>query len=1170
MKRTTLLVALLLAVATAAVAAPALRFRHYGVDDGLSSGYVNAIARDRAGFIWLGTAFGLNRFDGHRFVSYRHSPSDPHSLPRDYVRHLLTDRQGRLWIGTEEGLSLYRPESDDFENAIPDLYVRQISESSTGRLWLATNRGLAEFDPSTMKIAATWKHDGNDPASLSTDDTLCTLEDGTGTLWVGTNRGGLNRLGEDRRSFHRYRADGKPGSVSHDNVLSLTEDSRGRLWAGTVDGLDLYDRASDSFRVYREEAGSTGVIFTMTEDPEGGLWFGSYGGLNRFDPASGSSWTFKRDSAEPTGIVDDRIRSLFLSDEGLLWVGTTNGLDVLDLSTRRFGLVRHRPNVPDSLSDSYVWCFLRDSKGRLWIGTKSGLEIFDLQAERSIARYQHDETKPGSLSENSVFDVLEDREGRIWVATDGGGLDLLDEKSGTFTHFRNDPEDPASLSDNEVRTIHEDREGGLWIGTVRGGLNRRRPDGGFDRFPHDPKEPRSIGHPNVYSILEDRAGTLWIGTRGGLARLDRSRGDFDRFQNDPAKPDSLSDDTVFSIHEDADGVLWLGTRGGLNRFDPKAGGFRAYRTNDGLADDTVYAVLEGADGELWLSTNKGLSRFDRNAGTFANFDRRDGLQGSEFNSNAALRDPSGMLFFGGTEGLNAFLPREIGKNIQKPPVAITSFLLFNEPVPIGNGSPLEKAAAVMDAITLEHADAVFAFEFAALSYRQPEANRFRYRLEGFDDDWIPTGAGDRKAVFTNVPHGRYRFRVVASNDDGVWNEEGVSVAVTILPPWWLTWWMKLVYALLLLGAPFAFYFVRLTAYRRRQAVLEAQVAERTAEVVRQKEEIEAKASELKSANERLVELGAFKEGMTGMIVHDLKNPLNAILSGLDAPGSALPGGAMRSAARQMRNLVSDILDVQRFDEARMPVVLQSVGLREIAEGSIEQVSFLARGRRLENELPADATVEVDQELVERVLVNLLTNAIKFTEEEGRIVIREAAGTSGSSDGALVRVEVVDDGAGIPAERLDHVFDRFAQVEARGSGGARSTGLGLTFCRLAVEALGGCIGVESKLREGTIIWLTLRRADAASASGVRAPERTRASVVPGSPVGLTADERRLLAPYAAELAAIPIYRVSALNAVLARLEGETGARGVTWPARVRDAVFLADEARFRALLEEVRS
>ncbi|MFA6958426.1 MAG: two-component regulator propeller domain-containing protein [Thermoanaerobaculia bacterium] len=1170
MKRALLAFVFLLAASATVLAEPSLRFRHYGVDEGLSSGYVNAIARDRAGFIWVGTAFGLNRFDGHRFVTYRHEASDPSSLARDYVRHLLTDRKGRLWIGTEEGLSLYRPESDDFENAIPDLYVRQICESTTGRLWLATNRGLAEFDPGTMKVVGTWQHDEKDPATLSSDDALYALEDSTGSLWVGTNRGGLNRLESDRRSFRHYRADGKPGSIGHDNVLSLTEDSKGRLWAGSVDGLDLYDRATDSFRVLREEAGSTGVIFAITEDIDGGIWFGSYGGLNRFDPAGGSSWTFKHDSAEPTGVVDDRIRSLFISDEGLLWVGTTNGLDVLDLSTRRFGLVRHRPGVPESLADSYVWCFLRDSKGRLWLGTKTGLENFDLRAERSTARYAHDETKPGSLSENSVFDVLEDRDGRIWVATDGGGLDLLDEKTGTFTHFRHDPADPASLSDNEVRTLFEERSGTLWIGTVRGGLNRRRPDGGFDRFPYDAKNSRSIGHANVYSIHEDRAGTLWIGTRGGLARLDRSRGDFDRFQNDPAKPDSLSDDTVFSIHEDAGGALWLGTRGGLNRLDPATGRFRAYRSKDGLADDTVYAVLAGADGELWLSTNKGLSRFDPNAGTFDNFDRRDGLQGNEFNSNAAMRDPSGLLFFGGTAGFNAFLPREIGKNLRKPPVAITSFLLFNKPVPIGNGTPLEKAPPVMSAITLGHADSLFAFEFAALSYRQPEANRFRYRLEGFDDDWISTSAGDRKAVFTNVPHGRYRFQVVASNDDGVWNDEGVAVEVTILPPWWLTWWMKLVYVLLVLGAPFAFYFARLKAYRRRQAELEAQVAERTAEVVRQKEEIEAKAGELKTANEKLVELGAFKEGMTGMIVHDLKNPLNAILSGLQTPELLVGGGAMRSAARQMRNLVSDILDVQRFDEARMPVELQPVRLRDIADRAIEQVSFLARGRRLENELSTDTAVEVDPELVERVLVNLLTNAIKFTTEEGRIAIREAASAPNAPAGTFVRLEVADDGAGIPAERLDHVFDRFAQVEARGSGGSRSTGLGLTFCRLAVEALGGRIGVESKLREGTTFWFTLRRADPASTGGAHEPEGARASVALAAAAGLTLEERRLLAPYATELEEIPIYRVSALNAVLARLESEPGARGLSWPARVRDAVFLADEAGFRALLEEVRS
>jgi len=1157
MRRTIpLFLALVVVSRIAAASSPALRFRHYGVDDGLSSGFLNTIARDRAGFIWLGTAFGLNRFDGHRFVTYRHADSNPHSLPRDYVRHLLADRNGRLWIGTEAGLCRFRPESDDFESFLPGTYVRQIAESPTGHLWLATSRGVMEFDPVAGRVVKEWRHDERDPASLSSDDVLFTHQDSQRLLWVGTNRGGLNRLGDDGRSFHHYRADGKPGSVSHDNVLSLAEDSKGRLWIGTVDGLDLYDRATDSFRVLRQEAGSTGVIFALSEDQEGGLWFGSYGGLNRLDEATGTSWTFRHDSAEPSGIVDDRIRSLYRSDEGLLWIGTTNGLEVLDLTTRRFGLVRHRPGVAESLADSYVRCFWRDSRGRLWVGTKGGLEIFDVKEQRSLTRFQHDARDPGSLRDNNVSSVVEDHEGRIWAATDGEGLDLLDEAKRSFTHFRHDPADPASISDNEVRTLFVDREGTLWIGTARGGLNRRRPDGGFDRFLADPKRPRSLAHPNVSVIHEDRKGSLWVGTRGGLARLNRSTGDFDRFQHDPRSAGSLSEDTVLSMAEDAAGALWIGTRGGVNRRDPVSGLFRAYRASDGLADDTVYAALEDADGKLWLSTNKGLSRLDPKSGTFDSFDRRHGLQGNEFNAGAALRDPSGLLFFGGTAGFNAFFPREIRRNLVRPNVAITGFLLFNEPVPIGGASPLKKAPPVLDAITLKHADSVFAFEFAALSYRQPDANRFRYRLEGFDTSWISTGAADRKAVFTNVPAGHYRFRVVAANDDGVWNEEGATAAVTILPAWWLTWWMKLVYALLILGAPFAFYFVRLKAYRRRQADLEAQVAERTSRIAGQKDEIEAQASDLRTANERLVELSAFKEGLMGMIVHDLKNPLNAILNGLEP----LP------SARHMHNLVMNILDVQRFDEAKMPVEPQPVGLREIAASAIEQVSFLARGRRLENQLPPETSVWIDPGLVSRIFVNLLTNAIKFTREDGRIVIREAPDETG-----FVRVEVADDGAGIPASRLDHVFDRFGQVQARDSGGTRSTGLGLTFCRQAVEAMGGRIGVTSKIQEGTTFWFTLRKADVASADGARAPDSgalASAAPEPRAATPFTAEEKRLLAPYAAELATIPIYRVSALNAVLARLDSELGARGSSWSSRVRDAVFLADEARFRSLLEEV--
>lgn len=1145
-------------------AQPAIQFQQFGVDEGLSSGYINGIAKGPNGFMWFGTAFGLNRFDGYRFISYRHAADQSNSLAHDYIRDIYVASDGRLWIATEGGLSEYRPQTDDFASHFNGVYVRQIAEDATGQLWLATDQGVYLFDPVAERVVSQYSAQEASEIGLTTNDTLAIVVDHLGLVWVGVNRGGLHRLDPSTGRIERYRANGELGAISHDSVLSLYEDADHQLWVGTANGLNRYQRDENHFSLLAPAGSSmsSAVVFAIIEDADGLLWFGSYGGLNRYSAQGGYGFAVSHDVADRNGLTDNRVRSLYIDEEGLLWVGTSSGLALHDLRSADFGLYRHRPDRADSLSDSYVWSIFRDSQERLWIGSTGGLEWFDLDRGKSLRRFVHDPADPSSLSHNTVHAIAEDRQGQIWVATDGVGLNRFDPITGGFQRFRHDPNDPASLSDDQVKSIYEDSAGTLWVGTVRGGVNRQQPDGSFVSFKPNPDDERSLPHSNVYAMAEDRAGRLWLATRDGMARYDAESNDFERFQHRPDDPESISDNTVLSLIVDRAGIFWLGTRGGLNRLDPDTGRFDHWRIADGLANDTVFALAEASDGALWLSTNAGLSRFDPSTERFENFSKADGLQSNEFNSSSAFADRDGRLYFGGPDGLNAFYPDKVRRSSAPVTLALTDVLLFNQSVGVGDDSPLVAPLTHLSTLRLGPEDSIFAFEFSALNFRQPERNRFRYRLEGFNNDWLEATARDRKAVYTRVPHGDYLFRVNAAIGAGDWSENSFALPLTIDPPWWLTWWMKTVYWLVGIGGPVAFYLIRLSAYQRRQRELEEQVAARTQQVVAQKDQIEGQAEALQSANQQLVRLDEFKQDMTGMIVHDLKNPLNAILSGLDGRLETSNRSVLRKSARQMLYLVMNILDVQKFEQAQMIPDRRPCALHDLAAGAVDQVSFLTGGRRVENRLSQSGWVLADPGIIDRVLVNFLTNAIKFTNDSGHITLQQ------SGDSAdWIRIEIVDNGKGISAVDQEHIFERFGQAEVRDSGRTGSTGLGLSYCELAVVAHGGEIGVESAVGQGTTFWFTLARA-VESGKAVDAQLRSGSGAELGvASIQLTAAEHERFMPLLAQLIDTPAYKVTALNRLLEEVDCDVGAPAQEWLAAVRDALAAADESRLAHLLSE---
>ena len=774
-------------------------FVHLTAADGLSHNIVYCILQDRYGFMWFGTQDGLSRYDGYAFTVYRHLRSDPRSLVHNTVNTLYEDRAGTLWVGTVGGLDSFTGNGRFVHHtAIPAESVGAIYEDAGGFLWIGTiGSGLFRYDPATAQAQA-YRHDPADPSSLSDDNVLALYEDNAGTLWVGTLYGGLNAFDRTTGRFTRYMHDpADQYSLSHNEVATILEDRSGVLWVATgtahensVGGLDALDRTTGRFTHYRSGGDRRSLshnhVQALYEDSTGALWVGTEDGLNILDRAAGQFTRYVHNPLDAHSLINNDVTSIYEDRSGILWFATKGGVSRYARAKERFQRYRHDPLEPNSLGSPAVGALAEDRNGALWIGLyDGGLDRLD-RATGRFTHYRHDPDDPHSLSHDHVTALRVDREGVLWVGT-SAGLDRLDEAAGQFIHYVHDPNDPHGLGPGEVKVILEDRSGDLWIGTEDpGGLSHfDRRSGTFVRYEHDPADPN--GFPSTYgvrAIYEDSSGDLWLGTYNGLVRFDRRSGAFTQYRHDEADPHSLSDNFVWAIAEDREGVLWVGTHGGLNRFDQAGGQFTVYTVEDGLPNDAVAAILPDEQGNLWLGTmGGGLSRFNPQTGVFRNYDTGDGLQGEHFDIGAAYCSSSGEMFFGGLDGFNAFYPAEVRDNPSVPPVVLTAFRVFDQVM------EFETPLTEVREITLSHRDNFFAFEFAALDYTDPQKNRYAYKLEGFDRDWVECGAR-RYASYTNLPPGKYTFRVKGANNDGVWNEDGLAVRVVITPPFWATWWFR--------------------------------------------------------------------------------------------------------------------------------------------------------------------------------------------------------------------------------------------------------------------------------------------------------------------------------------------------------------------------------------------
>jgi ligand-binding sensor domain-containing protein len=691
-------------------------------------------------------------------------------------------------------------------------------------------------------------NDPSNPKSLSQNNVLSIIEDKQGRLWIGTD-GGLNYFDRKQGEFVRYQNNPQdPHSISHNSVWRIYEDRAGSIWIGTWGGgLNRFDPEKNSFIRYQNNPDdstslSHNIVRAIYEDHNGNLWIGTDDkGLNRFVAGSkvgddGYFIHYQNNPQDPTSLSGNSVFCIFEDKLGILWIGTNyNGINKYNQGKRQFVIYRNRSDDVNSLSMNTITSICEDSRGMIWIGTNGGgLDCLDRKDNR-FTHYVHNRNNLNSISSNMIRSVHEDRHNRLWIGTETG-LNYFDREKGKFICYQNDPNNPHSISNNTVWRIYEDRAGNLWIGTWGGGLNRfDYAKGEFTRYVHDQNNPKSISDNFIWTIHEDSLGIFWIGTlTGGFNRFDPEKETFYTYRSEYQNSSSISDNKIISLHEDRIGTIWLGTTNGLNKFDRNSGAFHRYSASDGLPNSSIQGILEDDHGNLWLSTNHGLSKFDPRAIKFKNYFESYGLQSNEFGTNVCCKLKSGEMIFGGVNGFSIFYPDSIRADSSRPSIVITDFQIFNKVVPVGEevgGSTiLQRSILESDEIHLSYKENVFSFEFAVLHYASPKDNLYAYMMEGFENEWNYTNANRRFVTYTNLPGGQYTFRVKASNNQGIWNETGVSIKITVVPPFWKTWWFYGLMLILMVGSGFGLYWRRVQQHLKKEKELNIRIQEALAKI----------------------------------------------------------------------------------------------------------------------------------------------------------------------------------------------------------------------------------------------------------------------------------------------------------------------------------------------------
>jgi signal transduction histidine kinase/ligand-binding sensor domain-containing protein/AraC-like DNA-binding protein len=1058
-----LLLAILFLVAMpSALPAADFTFRHYEMKHGLSSNTVYGIIQDEDGYIWIGTDDGLNRFDGREFKVFRTSGREPGSIPGNHIYSLFQDRDGLIWVGTDRGLCSYDPSTDRFDLlAIPgkpethiSKIVQFINQDKEGRIWFSVYEdGVYCYDKAEhiLKLYDFKEYTLSRSRGVSL---ISFYIDRSDQVWASSNnsREKLYRLDKASDTFKPALANMNARELAGIAFYGLTEDAFGNLWAGSWDkGLFNIDRVNQTAYNFFGEEGRKSLlhIHSVMEYEPGVLLIGSDEGISRY------SITHQRLTTQSAEVLSNKfVYPIFKDKEGGLWVGTYyGGVNYYSPNQRTFTAYLHNPDEP-SISGNVISSLSEDRQGMIWIGTDDGaLNRFD----PSTNRFTHYEAGPGKLSFHNVHGLCVDGDD-LWIGTYTGGLNVLDTRTGRYRYYTSIPWDSTSIDGNSVYSVYKDNDGTIWVGTMWGINQYNR---AADHF------ARKI-RINVTTIdMLEHDSVMYFATQGkGLYTFNKRTGVWKRYFYDAANHASLISNDVLSLHVDKTGTLWIGTVSGMCRFDVKANRFIPL---DVTFPSNSISYITSEEGVLWISTTKGLIRYEMADNSYRVFTAGDGLSSEQFTPAAGLRSRAGLIYLGSSKGLNVFNPSKIEQNPYVPPVVVSDFKLFNESVSMAQYMQTDRHGNRY--LRLPYNKNFITLNFSALSYFAPEKNNSAYKLEGFDTEWSRIGKLTQ-ATYTNLMPGTYVFKVKASNNDGVWNQEGLSLKIVIKRPVWFSNLFLVLYALgIIIGLVFLYRFLRKRQDNRQNTRIQ----------------------KLKDDQEK--EIFDAKISFFTAIAHEIRTPVSLIMGPLEQLMKHTDKmtdhfredlSIIDRNAQRLLFLVNQLLDFRKIEQEPMQLHLVDCPVSTLMKSIFQRFKpfFVLKNIQFEYVCNNEGLIaRVDEENLTKVVSNLLNNAGKYTKTKVELALIT------HEESHQFEIRVTDDGHGIPQDEQSNIFKPFYQV----SGGNKpGTGIGLYLVKTIVDACDGIIKVQSEPGKGSIFSVYLPvippASDSVLADGLAIPSK----------------------------------------------------------------------------------